>query len=111
MSEYKSIDKDRLKGWLDSGEDFVLLNVLSKESFDAGHIRGSLNVDLRDEDFLEKVEALAPDKDKFVVVYCFTGNTSLESAKILNEAGYSQVYNYEGGTDDWEEADYPLETD
>ena len=84
-------------------EDFVLINVLSPESFNKKHIRTSINIPQDDPNFEETVEKVAGSKDRKIVVYCADSDcqASPNAAKKLDEAGFSQVYDYEGGTKDW----------
>jgi len=107
--EYKIIERDQLKSWLDSKKDFVLVNVLSKESFDEEHLHGSVHADVAEENFLEKIGEFTPNKNTPIVVYCHAGHTSPEAAKKLTDIGYLEVYDYKGGMEDWKEAGYPLE--
>lgn len=106
------LTREELKDKLDNKEDFLLVNVLSEESFESLHIPGSKNVDVHKDDFLEKMEELTEgDKDKEVVVYCssFSCQASPSAARKLTEAGYNDVADFEGGLADWKEAGYPLE--
>ena len=84
-------------------EDFVLINVLPKRHFNEQHIRTSVNVPHDQDDFAEKVETIAGHKGRRIVVYCasFECDASPKAAKKLEDAGFSQVYDYEGGTRDW----------
>ncbi|GAB3026137.1 rhodanese-like domain-containing protein [Bowmanella dokdonensis] len=84
-------------------EDFVLINVLPQEDFNQAHIRTSVNIPLEQDDFTRLVEKVAGDKDRKVVVYCanFDCPVSGKAAEKLEQAGFSRVYDYEGGTEDW----------
>ncbi len=84
-------------------EDFVLINVLPREAFQKAHIRTSINVPQEEDDFVDTVEKVAGDRDREVVVYCanFECPASTEAAKKLDAAGFSRVFDYEGGTEDW----------
>ncbi|MYL23404.1 rhodanese-like domain-containing protein [Vreelandella massiliensis] len=84
-------------------EDFVLINVLPREVFNEQHIRTSINIPVQDDDFVKKVEDVAGSKDRKIVVYCanFECDASPKAAEKLEEAGFTQVYDYEGGTEDW----------
>lgn len=86
-------------------EDFVLINVLPRDTFKEEHIRTSVNVPHEDDDFTEIVERIAGGKDRKIVVYCanFDCDASPKAAKKLEEAGFTRVYDYEGGTKDWME--------
>lgn len=84
-------------------DDFVLINVLSPEQFNEKHIRTSINVPAANADFVETVEEVAGSKDRKVVVYCasFDCDASPNAARKLEEAGFTRVYDYQGGTRDW----------
>ncbi|MBB3189655.1 rhodanese-like domain-containing protein [Halomonas cerina] len=98
------ITRDELKTMNEAEhEDFVLINVLAPEAFNKEHIRTSINIPVKDENFVEKVEGVVGCKYRKVVVYCanFDCDASPKAAKRLEEAGFTQVYDYEGGTKDW----------
>jgi len=84
-------------------DDFVLINVLSPEQFNKQHIRTSINIPHKNADFAETVEEVAGSKDRKVVVYCASVDcdASPTAAGKLEDAGFTQVYDYEGGTRDW----------
>ena len=56
-----------------------------------------------------KQDLVKLDKTKPVYVICETGRRSAEGAKILNEAGFDQVYSVAGGTTEWTAAGLPVE--
>lgn len=100
----KNIDRDTLKRMNEvEHEDFVLINVLSREDFNKQHIRTSINISVKHEDFAERVAEVAGSKDRKVVVYCanFDCDASPKAAKKLASAGFTRIYDYEGGTEDW----------
>ncbi|MEJ2339313.1 MAG: rhodanese-like domain-containing protein [Gemmatimonadales bacterium] len=84
-------------------EDLLLLNVLDEDHFDAARIPGSDNLPLSSDDFVRKAQAIAGDKQKTIVVYCSGPecNASPTAARLLDEAGFSNVYDYEGGLKEW----------
>ena len=100
----QTISRDQLKQWKDQGEDFELINVLGEDSFRTAHIPGSDNIPLGAENFEQEVEQKAGGKDKPIVVYCANHEctASPSAAKKLEEAGFSRVYDYEGGVKDWQ---------
>lgn len=100
----QSIDRDTLKQMNEvNHEDFVLINVLPREAFRAQHIRTSINIPVSDDAFAERVEAVAGGKDREIVVYCanFDCDASPKAAKKLEDSGFTNVLDYEGGTEDW----------
>lgn len=111
MKDFKAITREELKRWIDEEKDFVLVDVLSEASYNAKHLPGAVHAAVREPDFHEKVDKLAPDMEKPVVVYCgsFTCQLSPLAAHKLSQMGYTEVYDFEGGLADWQEAGYPLE--
>ncbi|WP_280553438.1 rhodanese-like domain-containing protein [Halomonas sp. 25-S5] len=100
----KAITRDELKIMNEiEHEDFVLLNVLPRDAFNKQHIRTSINMPVKDENFVDKVADVVGSKERKVVVYCanFDCDASPKAARKLEEAGFTQVYDYEGGTQDW----------
>ena len=111
MAEFSTITKEELKQKMDSGEDFILMDVLGSESYDKIHLPGAISIDAHEDDFVEKVEERISDKDKEIVVYCasFDCQLSPTAAKKLTGAGYTNIIDFEGGLKEWAKADYPFE--
>ena len=109
--ETKEITKVELKKKLDRKEELVLINVLSRESFERMRIPGSVSVPLEGPDFLRRVQELVPDKKKLIVVYCASssGQAAPDATRVFMSAGYENVLNYKGGMADWMEGNFPIE--
>lgn len=105
----ETIDRDDLKTMMRDQPRFCLLEVLSAEDYDAGHLPGAMNVPLEG-DFEAAVAHAAPRKDEPVVVYCQheSCDASPRAARRLDEMGYQHVYDYAGGKQDWERAGLSL---
>ena len=82
----------------DSGQ---LLDVRTTEEFGVSHLKNAQNICVTDDDFEEKIKTL--DKSKPVYVYCRSGGRSARAAKILEEKGFTQVYDLDGGITSWQE--------
>ncbi len=106
----QNIDSKELKRKLDKNEKFVFLNVLEKEQYNKGHIPASVNIPLKDDEFLEKVAEKAPDKNTEIVTYCAGPDcpASRNAAEKLEEAGYTNVKAFEGGMQEWKNAKYQI---
>ncbi|MGI8910596.1 MAG: rhodanese-like domain-containing protein [Rubrobacteraceae bacterium] len=61
----KTITREELQQKMDGGDVFVLLEVLSEESYRRGHLPGAVCYEGR-----EQVEEIAPDRSTEVVAYC-----------------------------------------
>ena len=102
----KTLTHNELKTMNDTEErDFVLVNVLPRKVFNEEHIRTSVNIPLEKDNFTDLVETVAGDKNREIVVYCanFKCDASEKAAKKLEENGFSKIFDYEGGTEDWME--------
>lgn len=102
-----TITADELKTALESDRPPVLINVLPREAHEARHIPGSVNVPTDD---IEQVEALVPNKDDPIVVYCANADceASPTAAQLLEERGYTNVVDFEDGYAGWRRAGYSL---
>ena len=65
----KTISREDLKVKIDRGDEFVLLEVLSEQSYARGHLPGAIRFQGRD-----MVPDLLPDKTTEVVAYCSNFN-------------------------------------
>ncbi len=80
----------------------IIVNTLPKEDYLKAHIPGSINVPA------ELITKKAPElfsKHDWVVVYC--ANTqceaSHEAAEGLEKLGYTNVYRFVGGLEEWQQ--------
>jgi rhodanese-related sulfurtransferase len=87
-----------------------LVEVLSQEAFRKFHVPDAISVPL-DESFDESIQKAIPDKYDTVIVYCQNEdcNASTKAAQRMEGLGYENVYDYEGGKDDWKTANLPTE--
>jgi rhodanese-related sulfurtransferase len=102
-----TITADDLKEALESEHPPVLINTLPREAHEARHIPGSVNVPVDD---IEHIEAIVPNKDDRIVVYCANADctASPKAAQKLEEMGYTNVTDFEDGYAGWRQAGYPL---
>ncbi|NEM97077.1 rhodanese-like domain-containing protein [Pontibacter burrus] len=84
----------------------MLIDVRTQEEFDAGHLQQASNSDFLNGDFAKSLGNL--DKDKTYYLYCKSGNRSSKAAKLMQDAGFKNVYNI-GGYDELKSAGLPTE--
>ncbi len=97
-AEYHKISAADAKARLDSGDELILLDVRTKEEYDAGHIAGA--VLLPNETILDSQPDVLPDLNAEILIYCRSGNRSAQAANKLVAMGYTNVYDF-GGIIDW----------
>lgn len=95
---YEQITQIKAKEIMDSGEEYILLDVRTKEEFDDAHIEGAILIP--DFEIEERAETELPDKDALILVYCRSGRRSKNAASILAALGYTNVKEF-GGINDW----------
>ena len=87
----------------------VVLDVRTASEFAEGHLERAINIDYRQDDFVEKAKATLP-LDKKIAVYCRSGRRSAGAAGILGDDGYKLV-NLKGGIIAWKASEMPIITD
>ena len=85
-------------------DDVVIIDVRTPEEYAAGHLYGAQLIDIQGEDFAGRIAQLEPDATTFV--YCRTGNRSAEAVEMMNQQGFSDVFDA-GGYADLTEAGAP----
>jgi sulfur-carrier protein adenylyltransferase/sulfurtransferase len=105
-SEISEIDPTQARDRIQSGEP-VVVDVREQDEWDEGHIGGAVHVP---RGHLEsRIERLAPDSSRPVIVYCSAGNRSAFAAKTLAELGYEDVVSLAGGFTDWKRNGFPVQ--
>jgi rhodanese-related sulfurtransferase len=104
-----TITREALKARMDAKEDFVLVDVLSPDSYRQAHLPGAVNIPFSD---IEGEAQSRLPRGKDIIVYCasFQCHASPEAARKLEEIGFARVIDYEGGLADWRDAGYPVES-
>ncbi|MGL4650170.1 MAG: rhodanese-like domain-containing protein [Caldilineaceae bacterium] len=87
-----------------AGAAHQLIDVRTAAEFESGSISGAVNIPVEElEQRLDEVVGGQP-----VVVFCRSGNRSNLAARILDDAGFTGVYDL-GGVVAWQAAGFPLE--
>jgi molybdopterin/thiamine biosynthesis adenylyltransferase/rhodanese-related sulfurtransferase len=88
-----------VKAMLESGDDFLLLDVRTPDEFDTARIEGSKLVPLAE---LEtRLAELEEWRERPVVVHCHKGGRSAKACELLARKGFIRVTNLAGGIDAW----------
>lgn len=90
---------------LSKTKDAQLIDVRTSGEFQNGHLKNAMNIDWKADDFADKAATL--DKDKPVFVYCMSGPRSSAAAEKLQEMGFKNVYEMQGGMMKWRNANLP----
>jgi molybdopterin/thiamine biosynthesis adenylyltransferase/rhodanese-related sulfurtransferase len=104
--EISEVDATHARELIDSGGP-VVVDVREQDEWDEGHIPGAVHIP---RGHLEsRIERVAPDPSRQMVIYCSAGNRSAFAAKTLGELGYEDVVSLSGGFTDWKRNGFPVE--
>src|SRR5919201_6866413 len=87
--------------------DPVIVDVREQDEWDEGHIPQAVHVPRGNLE--SRIEGLAPDRSRPVLLYCAAGNRSAFAAKTLTELGYEQPVSLSGGFTDWKRNGFAVE--
>ena len=96
-----------VKRRMDSGENFVVIDVREDSEWAGGHLPGAIHLG---KGIIERdIEAKVPDSGKKIILYCGGGYRSALAADNLQKMGYSNVESMDGGWKGWVEAGNPTQ--
>jgi rhodanese-related sulfurtransferase len=105
---FGSVKNDSLNTELVEGAEIFILDVRRQAEWDsAGYIAGSVLVPLND--LPANLDKLPADKDAAIVVTCASGHRGTPAQMYLQELGYTNVRNLNGGVNAWINAGFPVE--
>ena len=93
------VSTQQLSGYLSAEEDFVLLDVRTEEEYEAGHIKGAQWFPRGKLEYY--IQELIKDPDSKIVLYCRTGGRSALATLTLQDMGYTNVVDLDGGFKEW----------
>jgi rhodanese-related sulfurtransferase len=103
----KRISPDEAHELLESGEDYIYLDVRSVPEFEQGHAPGAKNIPLLhrtamgmqpNQEFVDVCEQ-ALGKDAKIITACLKGGRSMRAAQVLQANGFTNVVDMRGGFD------------
>jgi rhodanese-related sulfurtransferase len=102
--EIDEISTPEAHALVDDGATPLFVDVRLREEWDEGHLPGALH--LPRNNLESRAEALIPDKQRLLVVYCESGSRSVFATRALHELGYERAVNLAGGYTDWKRNGY-----
>lgn len=95
---YKHLTQDEAVKMIADKPDALVLDVRTADEFEKKHIPNAISVPL--EELRSGNFSSMPDKNQTILIYCWTGRRAQDSAQILIDKGYKNVYEF-GGLVDW----------
>lgn len=90
----------------DAPADLVVLDIRTAEEFVQGHLPGAVNLDFYAADFRQQLAAL--DREVPYVLYCRSGNRSDQARQMMQDLGFVDVRDVDGGIVAWQQAGLPV---
>ena len=84
-----------------------IIDVRSSSEFESGHIKGAKNINWNDDGFEQNIAQFK--KDDSIFVYCLSGGRSGQAAAFMRQAGYTHVFELDGGMMAWRSNQLPEE--
>lgn len=94
------IKVDELKEKMEKGDEFVFIDVREEHEYEEFNLGATL-IPLGD--VMNAVDDLEENKDDEIIVHCRSGARSGMAQQILEQHGFSNVRNLEGGVLAWQE--------
>jgi rhodanese-related sulfurtransferase len=103
---YSTISVSGARAMMQSSSNVLIVDVRTSGEYAQGHLKGAINIPLSDLPL--RFDELAQNRP--MLVYCQTGYRSAQASSFLVKAGFTQVYNMEGGIAAWINSGYPTVT-
>ncbi len=87
-------------------QDLVILDVRTPEEFAEGRLEGAIMIDFYEADFADQLAELDPNVP--YLLYCRSGNRSGQAAAVMEQLGFTDVSDIDGGILSWSDAGLPL---
>ncbi len=86
----------------------TVIDVRTPEEYAEGHLDGATLIDFYTATFADQIGEL--DRDGAYLVYCRSGNRSGQAVELMEQLGFEQVYDLNGGIQAWGANGSPLTT-
>jgi rhodanese-related sulfurtransferase len=103
---YWTISVSDARAMMQSSSNLLVVDVRTTEEYVQGHLKGAINIPLSALPL--RINGL--DRNRPILVYCQTGIRSAQASSFLVRAGFTKVYNLEGGITEWINSGYPTIT-
>ena len=84
----------------------IVLDVRTPAEFASGHLQNAVNLDVDGAEFDSQIATL--DKNATYAVYCHSGRRSGIATGKMAGAGFTHLYNLDGGISAWSAAGLPI---
>jgi len=101
------ISSTNVPAMLKNDRKLIILDVRTPSEFKEGHIKGAINIDIREPDAFVQIDKL--DHKAKYIVHCRTNHRSKLAVDHMIKNGFKTVYQMMDGTIGWNQNGLPLE--
>ena len=91
MSSFKSINSIEAENLIKDCKDLMIIDVRRYSEFKENKIPNAINIPVEELEW--EIEELKENKDKPILVYCKAGHKSALACQMLEEEGFTKLYN------------------
>lgn len=95
------IDVEKLRDWLQTKQDLVLIDCREPSEYETAKINGSTLIPMSQ--WMDRTPELEAFHGKTIVVHCHHGGRSMRITHWLRQNGFPEALNLAGGIDAWSE--------
>lgn len=108
----KTLSAKKVDELSQSDADILLMDVLPESSYAKQHIPSAISNPVESDDFVRRTRELVDSMDDVIVVYCADADCPLseQAAHALEDAGFENVIDMEGGIEQWKASGLPVES-
>ena len=100
------VNSKEVNTMLQKDKKLVVLDVRTADEFNDGHIKGAINIDIKQPDALSKIDKL--DHNAKYIVHCRTNHRSGIAVSHMVQSGFKTVYQMMDGSIGWFQNGLPV---
>lgn len=104
--QLKQVSSREAAQLLKTDKSLVVLDVRTAEEFKDGHLKGAINIDIRQPDAMAKIDKL--DRNAKYVVHCRTNHRSKMAVDHMVQSGFKSVIQITDGYNGWIQNELPV---
>jgi len=101
------VNSKQVNTLLQQDKQLIVLDVRTAEEFKDGHIKGAINIDIRQPDAFAKIDKL--NKNAKYIVHCRTSHRSEMAVEHMLQSGFKSIYQMMDGWNGWSANNLPVQ--
>jgi phage shock protein E len=100
------VNSKEVNTMLQKDKKLIVLDVRTVDEFNDGHIKGAINIDIKQPDAFSKIDKL--DHNAKYIVHCRTNHRSKIAVDHMVQSGFKTVYQMMDGITGWNQNSLPI---